>query len=76
MLLNDGTALYKDLPAAPLQSRASWQERANFRFRRRKAPPIVCTVRFDYFINWPGQDKVSPGMLKDYSNSARLRGRH
>jgi hypothetical protein len=34
-----------------------------------------CTKLFDYFINWPGQDKIPPGfeMLKDYSNIALLR---
>ena len=37
-----------------------------------------CTIRFDYFINWPGRDKVPPGfeMVKEYSNIARLRRRH
>jgi hypothetical protein len=37
-----------------------------------------CTKLFDYFINWPGGDKVPPGfeMLKDYSNIALLRRHH
>jgi hypothetical protein len=37
-----------------------------------------CTRLFDYFINWPGHDKVPPGfeMLKGYSNIALLRRRY
>jgi hypothetical protein len=37
-----------------------------------------CTKRFDYFINWPGRDKIPAGfeMLKEYSNIALLRRQH